>query len=421
MSENASDHAKPERSRLREVARVFLKLGFTAFGGPAAHVALMEDEVVHRRAWVDRQHFLDMVSAVNFVPGPNSTELAIHLGLVRAGFRGLLLAGVCFIVPAMLIILPIAAFYVAFGRTPRVEDALVGIKACMVAIVVVAMVRFAKTGIKDAFTATVAALALIASLVCKRYNVPQQELIILAATAIAGMIYYGTRSHVARAGSFAESDDPDPPRPATASRALPAVLPLSAATGFSAQILQMAAFFLKVGATLFGSGYVLASFLQTGLVEQHRWLTNRELLDAIAVGQVTPGPLLTAATFIGYVLGARNFGGGVPGGILGGVVATVAIFLPSFFFISLLGPVLPRIRRSPRARGALDGMNAAVVSLILVVTLWLGQSALLPDGRLSRLALAIFIASLATLLLTKINATWLVLASGVIGVLARLV
>jgi chromate transporter len=183
----------------------------------------------------------------------------------------------------------------------------------------------------------------------------------------------------------------------------------------------MAAFFLKVGATLFGSGYVLASFLQTGLVEQHRWLTNQELLDAIAVGQVTPGPLLTAATFIGYVLGARNFGGGVPGGILGGVVATLAIFLPSFLFISILGPVLPRIRQSPRARGALDGMNAAVLSLILVVTLWLGQSALIPNWRPSWLAIAVFTASLAILLLTKLNATWLVLASGAIGVVARLV
>jgi chromate transporter len=415
---------KPAPSRLTEVARVFLKLGFTAFGGPAAHVALMEDEVVHRRNWLDRQHFLDMVSTVNFVPGPNSTELAIHVGLVRAGFKGLVVAGVCFIVPAMLIILPIAAFYVAFERTPRVEDALAGIKACMVAIVVVAMVRFTKTGVKDRFTVAVAALALVASLVFKRFALPQQELIILAAAAVAGMIYYRARTPLPplHAGSFTGGDDPDSTPPATPSRALPIVFPLSAAaTGFSAQILQMAAFFLKVGATLFGSGYVLASFLQTGLVEQHKWLTNQELLDAIAVGQVTPGPLLTAATFIGYLLGARNFGGGVPGGILGGVVATVAIFLPSFLFISILGPVLPRIRQSPRARGALDGMNAAVVSLILVVTLWLGQSALLPQWRPSWLAIGVFVASLLVLLLTRINATWLVLASGAVGVLARLV
>jgi chromate transporter len=179
-------------------------------------------------------------------------------------------------------------------------------------------------------------------------------------------------------------------------------------------------FFLKVGATLFGSGYVLASFLHGGLVEQHKWLTERELLDAIAVGQVTPGPLLTAATFIGYVLGARNFGGGVPGGVAGGVLATVAIFLPSFLFIAVLGPVLPRIRRSPWARGALDGMNAAVVSLILVVTVWLGRSAILASGGgIDWLSAAVFAASLSVLLATKVNPTWVIVASGLVGLLAR--
>jgi chromate transporter len=181
----------------------------------------------------------------------------------------------------------------------------------------------------------------------------------------------------------------------------------------------MTLFFLKVGATLFGSGYVLASFLHSGLVEQHRWLTERELLDAIAVGQVTPGPLLTAATFIGYVLGARNFGGGVTGGVVAGVAATVAIFLPSFLFICVLGPLLPRLREKAWARGALDGMNAAVVSLIAVVTVWFAGSVLWTTGGIDWFSAAVFGVSLAILLLTKLNATWLILASGAVGIIAH--
>jgi chromate transporter len=199
------------------------------------------------------------------------------------------------------------------------------------------------------------------------------------------------------------------------------VVPVVAAgvTGVSGQMVQMALFFLKVGATLFGSGYVLASFLRTGLVEQHGWLSDRELLDAIAVGQVTPGPLLTAATFIGYVLGARTFGGGMVGGVVGAVVATGAIFLPSFLFISVLGPLLPRIRNNRWARGALDGMNAAVVSLIAVVTVWLGQAAVWPEGRVSWMGVGVLVVSLGVLLWTKVNATWLIVAAGVVGVVGR--
>jgi chromate transporter len=404
----------PPRHRLAEIARLFLRLGFTAFGGPAAHVALIEEEVVTRRRWIDRQHFLDMVSAVNFVPGPNSTELAIHLGQVRAGFPGLVVAGVCFIVPAMLIILPLAWAYVTYGAVPALGNALVGIKACMVAIVVVALVRFAKTGIRDAFTGIVAVLALVASILFRHYDVPQQELIILGAAAIAGLAWYAR-------GSRDAVDDTTRSASGAAKRSVPMVpLIISpaavGAAGFSNQLVQMALFFLKVGATLFGSGYVLASFLQTGLVDRHHWLTQQELLDAIAVGQVTPGPLLTAATFIGYVLGSRNFGGGTTGGVIGGVVATVAIFLPAFVFISVLGPLLPRLRASPLARGALDGMNAAVVSLILVVSLWFARSVLYAATGVDWLATVIFLTSLAVLLATRINATWLILASAAIGI-----
>jgi chromate transporter len=412
-----SDNPAPEPSRLAEVARLFLKLGFTAFGGPAAHVALMEAEVVTRRKWLDRQHFLDILSAVNFVPGPNSTELAIHLGLVRAGWRGLIVAGVCFIVPAMLIIFPLAWCYVTYGATPGVGEALTAVKACMVAIIAMAMWRFARTGIKDAFTALVAGTAVVVSVLLQYFRVPQQELIILAAAAVAGFFWYG---RTLRSASPAEVQ-PAAQRSGKALRSLPLVaLPLSAGAGFSGQLLAMALFFLKVGATLFGSGYVLASFLHSGLVEQHKWLSEQQLLDAIAVGQITPGPLLTTATFIGFVLGSQKFGGGVGGGIAAGVVATVAIFLPSFLFICALGPVLPRLRASRKARGALDGMNAAVVALILVVTIWFARSVMIKTtGGVDLLSVFVFIAALAILLLTRVNATWLILASGAIGAMVH--
>lgn len=411
-----------EPSRLAEVARLFLKLGFTAFGGPAAHVALMEAEVVTRRQWLDRQHFLDMVSAVNFVPGPNSTELAIHLGLLRAGWKGLIVAGVCFITPAMLIVLLLAWCYVTYNQMPGVGSALVGVKACMVAIVAVAMWRFARTGIRDIFTAIIAILAVGASVGLQHFHIPQQELIILGAAALAGFFWYGKRA----AKVASEEGAAKKPVTEAAPRALrswPMVaLPLAAgvSAGFSAQLLAMALFFLKVGATLFGSGYVLASFLHSGMVEQHKWLSEQQLLDAIAVGQVTPGPLLTTATFIGFVLGSQRFGGGTGGGIIAGITATAAIFLPSFLFICALGPVLPRLRRSAKARGALDGMNAAVVALILVVTVWFAQSVLVkPAGGVETLGAGIFISCLVILLLTKINATWLIFASGIVGVLAH--
>ena len=393
---------------------MFLRLGFTAFGGPAAHIALMEDEVVTRRKWLDREHFLDLVSALNFVPGPNSTELAIHLGLIRAGFAGLVVAGVCFIVPAMLIILPLAWLYVEYGQVPRVGAALVGIKACMVAIVAVALVRFARTGIKDGMTGAIAAVAVVAGFLLPRWGVPQSELIVLAVAAVIGVAWYGRRG--GREGTE--------PRPASgAAKRAGAMMPLGVlpAIGgaFWGQMTAMSLFFLKVGATLFGSGYLLASYLYVGLVERHRWLSAQELVDAIAVGQVTPGPLLTTATFVGYVLGAQKFGGGVGGGVVGGVLATVAIFLPAFLIVAILGPLLPRIRQSPWARGALDGMNAAVVALIAVVAVWLARDTLLPGGKPDWLAAGVFAASLGVLLATKVNATWVILAAGLVSLGAR--
>jgi chromate transporter len=394
-------------SRLGEVARLFTKLGFTAFGGPAAHVALMEEETVHRRAWLDRQHFLDMMAAINFIPGPNSTQLAIHLGFLRAGYPGLIVAGVCFIVPAMLIIFPLAWLYVTYGRTPQVREALVGINACVVAIVAAALLRFVKTGIRDGFTLAVALVGIgigflaeprvagwcdshfsAVSAVAGWLSRGRVELLILGAAAVLGAMWYGK------------------PRMPTVA---PMWLPL-AVMDVSSPYFKMMVMFLKVGATLFGSGYVLVSYLQGGIVDQHGWMTQRQLLDAIAVGQVTPGPLLTTATFIGYFLGHVRFGGGIGGGIAGGLIATLAIFLPSFLLIAVLGPLLPKIRANGIARGALNGMNAAVVALIFVVCVRLGVAALF-DG----MTVGVAVLTLAAVLIWNVNSTWLIVGSGLLG------
>ncbi len=421
------------RHRLREVAGLFTRLGFTAFGGPAAHVAMMEDEVVRRRGWLDRQHFLDLMAAVNFVPGPNSTEMAIHLGLIRAGYAGLVTAGVCFILPAVLIILPLGWMYVTFGQVPQVQGVLRGINACVIAIIAAALWRFARTGVKDGFTGGIAIVATMTGFLAEpevwRWLEAhagwlgglggvlagassalihhQPELLILALSAAAGALYYG-RPRIENLTALP--------------MLLPVPLPLLATVDLG-EMGRMALFFLKVGATLFGSGYVLVSYLQGGLVDQHGWLTKQQLLDAVAVGQVTPGPLLTTATFIGFVLGYGKFGGGLPGGVVGAFVATAAIFFPAFCFIAILGPLLPRIRRNRFARGALDGMNAAVVALIFVVAVRLGVSAfgaapgmnLLAAGPVDVGGLLVAGISLYVMLKWDVNSTWLVLAAGGIG------
>jgi chromate transporter len=386
------------RHRLGEVALLFLRLGFTAFGGPAAHVAMMEDEVVARRRWLDRQHFLDLVAAVNFVPGPNSTELAIHLGLIRAGRAGLIVAGLCFIVPAVLIILPLAWMYCAYGTgphaLPRVAGMMSAIGAAVIAILAAAVWRFAHSAVRDRFTMIVAIGAALTGLLPTRFAAYQPELITLAISAIAGALWYG--------------------RPRGVKGSIIAPL-LAAAPWWNAELARLALFFLKVGATLFGSGYVLVSYLKSGLVDQFHWLTERQLLDAIAVGQVTPGPLLTTATFAGYVIAHTTFGGGVAGGIAGAIVATAMIFLPSFLFILVLGPVLQRVRSNRYARGALDAVNAAVVALILIVTIRLAATTFAAGGRVHAGNIVIAALALVALLRFKVNSTWLVLGAAAVG------
>jgi chromate transporter len=376
---------------LREVAAVFLRLGTTAFGGPAAHIAMMEDEVVRRRRWLTREQFLDYLGATNLIPGPNSTELAIHVGHARGGWPGLLVAGVSFILPATLIVTAVAWVYVRFGTLPAAEGLLYGVKPVVIAIVAQALWGLAHTAIKSAWSAVLGMLAVAAAVA------GIHELAVLAGAALV----MGAGHMVRRAG------------PKATMGLLVAMVagPLSgfasaiaaSATPAAFGLLPLFLVFAKTGAVLFGSGYVLLAFLRADLVERFGWLTEPQLLDAIAVGQVTPGPVFTTATFIGYVLG----------GFAGAAVATIGIFLPAFVFVALSGPLVPRLRRSAVAGRVLDGVNVGSLALMAVVSWQLGRTALVDP-----LTVGLAIASLFVLVRLRINSAWLVLGGGAIGLLA---
>jgi chromate transporter len=374
---------------LRELAGLFLRLGATAFGGPAAHIAMMEDEVVRRRGWLSRDEFLDLLGATNLIPGPNSTEMAIHVGYRRAGAAGLLVAGSCFILPAALLVTLIAWAYVRFGRLPEAAALLYGIKPVIIAVVLQALWRLGRTALKDGLLAVIALIA--AGLNATGVN----ELAVLFGAGLAVLAFRRvfrsdrSNSHTPRAlwGPF------------------PALTAGAAGTGGAAvvggaSLGPLFLVFLKIGSVLFGSGYVLLAFLRSDLVQRLHWLTESQLLDAVAVGQVTPGPVFTTATFIGYVLA------GAPGA----VAATVGIFLPAFFFVAVSGPFLPRLRKSPAAGAFLDGLNAASLALMAVVTWQLGQVALVD------LPTAVLAAVSAVLLLRfQVSATWLVIGGALAG------
>lgn len=376
----------PSHKNLGEIARLFLRLGFTAFGGPAAHIAMMHDEVVVRRNWLDEQEFLDLVGATNLVPGPNSTELAIHLGHLRAGWRGMVVAGVCFIMPAVLIVLAFAWMYVEYGSTPQGAALMLGIKPVIIAVVLQAIMKLTPSALKTPLLWIVAATALVLFLL------GVNELIVLFGGAAVVVGVHALRRL--------------PEAPAM-------IVPLLAANTLLSQPVEQVAVslwrlflvFLKAGALLYGSGYVLLAFLRNDLVLQLEWLTDQQLLDAIAVGQFTPGPVFTTATFIGYVLA----------GLPGALVATVGIFLPSFFFVGLLTRILPHLRQSAWSARFLDGINATALALMAGVTLLLGKSALIDWFTL-------LLCILATLLLFRwrINSTWLVLGGAIAGLLFAL-
>ena len=371
---------------------MFLRLGTTAFGGPAAHIAMMENEVVRRRQWLAREEFLDLLGMVNLIPGPSSTELAIFLGFRRAGWRGLLLGGICFILPAALIVTVIAAAYVRFGKLPQVGALLYGIKPVIIAIVLQALWNLGRTAIKTPLLAVVGVAATAASI--GGIN----PLLILVS---AGCFLILSRIPSQRSG-IVSGMAPIFCLATPAGAALPVAGAPAVVALFS--LWKLFLVFLKIGSVLFGSGYVLLAFLHTDLVSRLHWLSENQLLDAVAVGQFTPGPVFTTATFIGYILG----------GPVAAFVATVGIFLPSFILVAISGPIVPRLQKSPTARAFLDGVNAASLALMAAVTWQLGKAALV-----DWMTVALAAAAVVLLLRYQVNSAWLVLGEAAFGFLFK--
>jgi len=374
------------RGSLTELARLFLRLGITAFGGPAAHIAMMRDEVVERRHWLTDTEFLDLLAATNLIPGPNSTEMAIHLGYKRGGLPGLLLAGSCFILPACLIVGAIAWGYVRYGDTPQVGWLMYGVSPVIIAIVAHALWKLGKSAVKGPLSALIGAL--VAGLALAGWN----ELGLLA---LGGVVMVG-----ARLG-----------RPGIAAGMLAALgaggtlfAQVAATAAVPVTLTRLTLFFLKVGSILFGSGYVLLAFLRADLTDRWGWLTDQQLIDAVTVGQVTPGPVFTTATFIGYLLG----------GWAGATLATIGIFTPGFLFVAISQPLLPRLRESATTGALLDGVVVASLGLMASVTWHLGRSAIVDVP-----TVGLTIVAAAILLTLRPNSSWLVLGGGAAGWVLR--
>ena len=372
-------------SPLREVVSVFLRLGVVAFGGPAAHIAMMREELVRRRRWVSDAQFIDLLGITNLIPGPNSTEMAIHLGYLRAGLWGLVLGGVCFIVPAMLIVMALAWAYVRWGALPVATGVLYGVKPVIIAIVLQAMWGLARTAVRGPLLA--GAFVVAAALALAGVH---ELLVLFGAGGVAALVAPRRRAVAGAVAALAW--------------ATPARVMAAAAVAGGVTLGTMTLVFLKIGAVLYGSGYVLLAFLRADFVERLGWLTDRQLLDAVAVGQVTPGPVFTTATFIGFLLA------GWPGAVL----ATVAIFLPSFVFVAASRPLLPRLRGSRRAAAFLDGVNVAALGLMAAVTWQLGRAAVVDP-----LTAALALAAAVLLVRTRVNSVWLLAGGGALGLAWR--
>lgn len=367
-------------SRLPEIFRLFLRLGVTGFGGPAAHLALMEREAVEKRGWLNHEEFLDLVGGCNLLPGPSSTQVAMALGYTRAGWAGLVVAGACFILPATLATLALAWAYVRYGHLPQVAGLLYGAKPVMVAIVAQAVWRLGRRALRH-WT-----MALLGAACCAAAFAGAPPVAVLLAAGGLVLVIRLQRKGPARAAGFV-------------------LLPVSTASGAAGLGLgSIALVFAKLGVVVFGSGYVLLAFLQADLVDRLHWVTGQQLLDAVTAGQVTPGPVFATATFLGYLLG----------GWQGAAVATAAIFLPSFLMAAMVGALAGRLRQSPLAGPFLDGVNVAAVALMAEVGFALGRAALV-DGW----SWALGLASAALLIVFEVNATWLILAGAAAGILLR--
>lgn len=371
-----------ETTTLWDIAWIFLKLGTTAFGGPAAHVAMLQREVVERRGWISQAEFLDHLGASNLIPGPTSTELVIHIGRRRGGWPGLLVAGSCFILPAALMVGVLAWAYVRYGALPAVAGLLYGVKPVVIAVILQALWKLGRVAIKSRWMALVGLIALG-----------------LSAAGVSPLLVLAAGGILALAPSFVQ------PRNRLSVFAWVKanfVLPAAAtAAGVSLGLWPIFFIFAKIGAMVFGSGYVLLAFLRAELVERNAWLTQQQLLDAVAVGQVTPGPVFTTATFLGYLLHGTS----------GAIAATAGIFLPAFVFVAVSAPLLPKIRASRTAGAALDGINVASLALMAFVTWQLARAAIV-DWQTFALAV---LSAVLLFRFPRLNSAWLVAGAGLLG------
>ncbi len=388
------------KGRLAELALFFLRLGVTAFGGPAAHIAMMEDELVRRRRWLSREKFLDLLGASSLIPGPSSSELAIHLGYLRAGWRGLLVGGACFIFPAAVLVGSIAWAYVRFGHLPAVEGILYGIKPVVIAVILQALWGLGRTAVKNRMLAATGVVCVVLSF----WGVNAIAILFGAGAALAMIHGFSRAGSERRTSAISAMGLRWSGIRASAARLLP-WLGVTGAAAAVPGIWPVFLVFARIGSVVFGSGYVLLAFLRADLVVHRAWVTDAQLVDAVAIGQVTPGPVFTTATFLGYLLR----------GPAGAVAATIGIFLPAFLLVAVSGPLIPFLRRSATAGAFLDGVNVASLALMAAVSYQLGRSAIV-----DWVTIALVAASAVALFRFRINSAWLVLGGALAGIAAQL-
>ena len=407
---------QPQPQRLSEVARVFLTFGFTAFGGPAAHIAMMRRELVERRHWVSEERFLDLLGLANVIPGPSSTELAIYLGYERAGWMGLVVAGATFITPAVMIVLFLAWLYTQLGTLPAFGWIFYGIKPVIIAIILQALVGLARTAIKTRLLAVMGLVAFALYLLTNNPILVIFGIGLVVMLLVNGQRWWRQRQNRQQSASTKPGKGtqfllpfiwPGLSQASQAAGRVPRILIVTAALAVPAVgLLPIFLTFLKIGAVTYGSGYTLLAFLRTDVVTNTHWITDQQLINAVAIGQFTPGPVFTTATFIGYLIA------GVPGAL----VATLGIFLPAFILSALVYPLGTRIRQSPWLSGFLDGVNVAALALIAGVLILLSRAALV-----DWFTIVIAVAALIILLRFKINSAWLVLGGAVLGAAVHLI
>lgn len=383
-----TSESSPQKTELKEIASVFLKLGTIAFGGPVAHIAMMEEEVVKRRRWLSQEKLLDLLGITNLIPGPNSTELAIHIGYERGGWRGLLIAGSCFILPAMIIVWLLAVFYARYQTIPEIAGLLYGIKPLICVIILNALWKLGRKAAKDLPT-TIAGIAVIIAFMA---GVNEILLLFLAGLGVMIIKNFSRLQGMTGISLLAVAD-------------IGTQVNNAAKNSSDHNWLGIFFFFLKVGSVLYGSGYVLLAFLQRDLVERSQLLTSQQLLDAVAIGQLTPGPVFTTATFIGYLLA----------GNLGAIAATIGIFLPAFVFVGLVNPWVDKLRQSIWLSGFLDGVNAASLGLMATVTYTLARTAI-NDW----LTVILTLLGAIALFRFRINSVWLIIFGGIVGLISDL-